>query len=300
MVDPAAHPVVEPALPPAPHRLVYLGTPAMAVPPLRALVAAGFDVALVVTRVDTRRGRGTDTSPSPVKAAALELGIPVSHDVDDVLAANADLGVVVAFGRLIRPHLLAGLPFVNLHFSLLPRWRGAAPVERALLAGDDRTGVCLMRLEAGLDTGPVHARVEVPITSDATGDSLRRLLVDVGTDLLVDRLRHGIGPGTVQDGEVTYAAKLTTDDLHLDWSRPAVERHRQVRLGGAWTTWRGKRLKVHAADLLDGDGVGAEVAADGTAGGLRLTTVQPEGKGPMSWRDLANGARITAPEILGT
>ena len=109
-----------------------------------------------------------------------------------------------------------------------------------------------------------------------------------------------IGPGTVQDGEVTYAAKLTTDDLHLDWSRPAVERHRQVRLGGAWTTWRGKRLKVHAADLLDGDGVGAEVAADGTVGGLRLTTVQPEGKGPMSWRDLANGARITAPEILGT
>ncbi|CAB4587505.1 MAG: methionyl-tRNA formyltransferase [Actinobacteria bacterium] len=300
MVDPAAHPVVEPALPATPHRLVYLGTPAMAVPPLRALVTAGFDVALVVTRVDTRRGRGTDTSPSPVKAAALELGIPVSHDVDDVLAADADLGVVVAFGRLIRPHLLAGLPFVNLHFSLLPRWRGAAPVERALLAGDDRTGVCLMRLEAGLDTGPVHARVEVPITADATGDSLRRLLVDVGTDLLVDQLRHGIGPGTVQDGEVTYAAKLTTDDLHLDWSRPAVERHRQVRLGGAWTTWRGKRLKVHAADLLDGDGVGAEVAADGAVGGLRLTTVQPEGKGPMSWRDLANGARITAPEILGT
>ena len=136
-------------------RLVYLGTPEMAVPPLRALVAAGHDVALVITRADRRRGRGGATSPSPVKAAAVELGVPVSHDVDDVLTAGAELGVVVAFGRIIKPHVLAALPMVNVHFSLLPRWRGAAPVERALLAGDTETGVCIMDVEEGLDTGGV-------------------------------------------------------------------------------------------------------------------------------------------------
>jgi Formyl transferase len=122
-------------VPTYPKRLVYLGTPALAAEPLRALVHAGFDVALVVTRVDKRRGRGSDLAPSPVKAAAIELGLPVSHNVDDVLMVGADLGVVVAFGQLIKPHILEAFPMVNLHFSLLPRWRGAAPMERALLAG---------------------------------------------------------------------------------------------------------------------------------------------------------------------
>jgi len=140
-------------------RLVYLGTPDMAVPPLRALHDAGHDIALVVSGADKRRGRGGATSPSPVKAVALELGLPVTADPDDVLAVAADLGVVVAYGRIIRPHVLAHLPMVNLHFSLLPRWRGAAPVERAILAGDDRTGVCVMAVEETLDTGGVYARV---------------------------------------------------------------------------------------------------------------------------------------------
>jgi methionyl-tRNA formyltransferase len=289
-----------PPLPDQPRRLVYLGTPAMAVPPLDALVTAGFEVALVVTRADTRRGRGGEVSPSPVKVAAMRLGIPVSHDVDAVLDVGADLGVVVAFGRLIRPNVLAELPFVNLHFSLLPRWRGAAPVERALLAGDPVTGVCLMRLEAGLDTGPVHARVEVPIGPDATGDSLRRRLVEVGTELLVEQLMSGIGPARPQTGDPTYAAKLTPDDLLLDWSSRSDVLDRQVRLGGAWTTLHGKRLKLHTVELLDPDEIGAEIRRDGTVGGLRLVTVQPEGRGAMSWRDFANGARLVLPDVLGT
>lgn len=280
-----------------PRRLVYLGTPAMAVPPLEALVAAGFDVATVVTRVDKRRGRGGDLLPSPVKAAAIALGLTVVHRVDDALGLGADLGVVVAFGQLIRPHALATLPMVNLHFSLLPRWRGAAPVERALLAGDDRTGVCLMQLEEGLDTGPVHATIEVPITPDDTGDSLRRRLVEVGTDLLLAQLTEGLSEPTPQQGEPTYAAKLTADDLHLDWSQPAVARHRIVRLGGAWTTFRDRRLKIVAADLVEPDANGAELI-DGMVGGLRLTTVQPEGKAPMSYRDFANGARPQPGEQL--
>src|SRR5205807_7717429 len=139
-------------------RLAFLGTPEAAVPPLRALVNAGHDVVLVVTQPDKRRGRGSATMPSPVKAAALELGLPVTERVDDVLDANVELGVVVAFGRLIKPQVLDKVPMINMHFSLLPRWRGAAPVERAILAGDRETGVAIMQLEEGLDTGPVYAR----------------------------------------------------------------------------------------------------------------------------------------------
>jgi methionyl-tRNA formyltransferase len=263
-------------------RLVYLGTPAMAVPPLRALVAAGHDVALVVTRVDKRRGRGSEMSPSPVKAAALELGLPVSHAVDDVIATGAELGVVVAFGQLIKPHVLAAVPMVNLHFSLLPRWRGAAPVERALLAGDTGTGVSLMQLEEGLDTGPVYARVTVPIGARTTADELRRELVDVGTDLLVRSLAEPLPEPVPQSGEVTYAGKITPVDLRIDWAADAAVIDRLVRMGGAWTTFRGKRMKVLAAELA-----GSE---------LRLVTVQPEGKGPMAYSDWARGARPGADE----
>mgnify|MGYP000423816565 CR=1 FL=1 len=278
-----------------PRRLVYFGTPAMAVPPLQALVAAGFDVVCVVTRVDKRRGRGGELMPSPVKAAAVELGLTVVHTVDDALGLGADLGadlgVVVAFGQLIKPHALAALPMVNLHFSLLPRWRGAAPVERAILEGDTVTGVCLMQLEEGLDTGPVHAVVEVPIASDATGDSLRADLVRIGTDLLCAELTAGLTDPVPQVGEPTYAAKLSPDDLRLDWTTPASVRDRQIRLGGAWTTFRDKRFKVHAAEVVDPHATGDELAPDGTVGGIRLTRVQPEGKPAMPWRDFANGAR---------
>lgn len=284
-------------------RLLFLGTPAMAVPPLEALVGAGFDVAGVVTRIDKRRGRGTDLSPSPVKDAALRLGLPVVHTVDDGLAlgdhAPLDLGVVVAFGQLIKPHALARLPMVNLHFSLLPRWRGAAPVERALLSGDELTGVCLMQLEEGLDTGPVYARVEVPISGATTGDSLRQELVRVGTELLVEELRAGLPVPVPQTGEPTYAAKLSADDLRLDWTRPARELDRVVRLGGAWTTWRGRRLKVVAAMLLDAAAVGDELSNTGDVGGLRLLTVQPEGKPAMAFDAFARGARLAALEPVG-
>ncbi len=284
-------------------RLVYFGTPEMAVAPLESLVAAGFDVVCVVTRIDKRRGRGGELAPSAVKAAATRLGIPVVHSVDEALTCHADLGVVVAFGQMIKPHALAVLPMVNLHFSLLPRWRGAAPVERALLAGDDETGVCLMQLDEGLDTGPVHAMVRVPIGPDATGEALRARLVEAGTRLLIDQLRAGPDAPVAQVGEPTYAAKIGPDDLRLEWSAPAAVRDRQVRLGGAWTTFRGKRLKVHVAGLVDARATGDVLAhtADGVGvvGGLRLVTVQPEGKAPMSYRDFANGARLTATERFG-
>lgn len=284
-------------------RLVFLGTPEMAVPPLRALVAAGHDVALVVTRPDRRRGRGSATSPSPVKAAAAELGLPVSHDVDDVLSVGAELGVVVAFGRIIKPHVLAAVPMVNVHFSRLPRWRGAAPVERAILAGDQDTGVAIMAVAEGLDEGGVYAERVVPIGPRTTAAELRRTLTEIGTELLVETLTHPLGAPVPQTGVPTYAAKLHPDDLRLDWSRPAVELDRIVRVGGAWTTFRGSRLKVLTAEPVAGTG-GDPGSVDGDlvttgAGALRLVTVQPEGKPAMPWPAFANGARPTSADRLG-
>ena len=164
------------------------------------------------------------------------------HVVDDALAVGAELGVVVAFGQIIKPHVLAELPMVNLHFSLLPRWRGAAPVERALLAGDDVTGVCVMRLEEGLDTG---ARVRPRGGADRAGDDGRRARASSwsrsGRDLLVDTLATGLGDPEPQNGEPTYAAKIAPAELRIDWSRPGAEIDRLVRLGGAWTSFRGAR-----------------------------------------------------------
>ncbi len=276
--------------------------------PLRALVAAGFEVALVVSQPDRKRGRGATLVPTPVKAAALALGLAVSDEVDHVVAVGADLGVVVAYGRLIRPPVLARLDLVNLHFSLLPRWRGAAPVERAILAGDDETGVCVMGLEEGLDTGPVHACERVPIGPDETADELRARLVARGSELLVRTLSAGLGAPAPQVGEPTYAAKLDPAELHLDWSRPALELHRLVRVGGAWTTFRGRRLKVRRTRLLSVDpsepgplapGV-LEGIRVGTGGGeLELVEVQPEGRAAQAGTAWRNGARPLPGERLG-
>ena len=289
-------------------RLVYLGTPEMAVAPLRALHAAGHDVVLVVTQPDKRRGRGGGTSPSPVKALAIELGLPVSHVVDDVIATGADLGVVVAFGRLIKPHVLDAVPMINVHFSLLPRWRGAAPVERALLAGDAETGVCIMDVDVTLDTGAIYAAEAVPIAESDTADDLRERLVDVGTRLLVDVVAHDPLPTpTPQVGDPTYAEKFSPEEWELDWSTPAAQLGRWVRAGHAWTTFRGKRLRVLEATPVDAPtdvpapgALGEDGATVGAgSGGVRLDRVQPEGRGPMSWRDFANGAKPEPGEAFG-
>jgi methionyl-tRNA formyltransferase len=287
-----------------PRRLVYLGSPEAAVPPLRALVDAGFDIRLVVSQPDRKRGRGGALLPSPVKAAALELRLPVTDRVDDVLDTDAELGVVVAFGKLVKPHVLERLPMVNLHFSLLPRWRGAAPVERALLAGDAETGVGVMQLEVGLDTGGLYAEERVAIGPEETAEELRARLVAVGTDLLVRTLTEGLGEPVPQSGEPTYAAKLDPAEMAIDWARSAPEVHRLVRLGRAWTTFRGKRLKVLSARIAPPGEPMQPGAVDGllvgTAGGaLELVTVQPEGKGPQAASDWRNGARPQPGEQLG-
>lgn len=277
-------------------RIAYLGTPELAVPPLAALVEAGFDVPLVLSRPDTRRGRGGGHQPSPVKAAAQAMGLRVTDDIADLAEVDVDLGVVVAYGRIIPASVLDDLAMVNIHFSLLPRWRGAAPVERAILAGDPTTGVCLMAVEEGLDTGAVYRRDEVPIGPDETLDELRDRLVEIGVAQLVDALATGLGEPEPQIGEPVHAAKITADERRIDWTAPAVDIHRRVRVGGAFTTFRDKRLKIHRTALAEGSGPPGSI--DGTrvhagTGALELLEVQPEGKGRQdagSWR---NGAQPT-------
>jgi len=289
-------------------RLVYLGTPAIAVPPLYALAEAGFDLPLVITNRDKRRGRGKDLAPTPVKRAAEKLGIAVSHRVADALDVDADLGVVVAFGRLIKPAVLDVLPMVNIHFSLLPRWRGAAPLERAILAGDTETGVCLMELAYELDSGGVYAKQVVPIPVGATLETLRDDLVAAACPLLVDTLRSGLGEAVPQDGEVTWAAKIHAEDLHVDFNQPAVHIERLTRIGRAWTTLGQRRLVLHEVQVSAEAADGAKTLAPGEVDGVRvgtahgvleLVTVQPEGKAAMAAASWVNGARLEPGQRLG-
>jgi methionyl-tRNA formyltransferase len=280
------------------------------VPPLHALVAAGHEVTLVVTRPDRRRGRGAQPSPSPVKVAAAELGLPVvtperaSEAVADVASSGATLGVVVAYGQLLRPDFLAALPegFVNLHFSLLPRWRGAAPVERAILAGDHQTGVCLMAVEEGLDTGGVYASARTEIGADETAGELRARLVELGTALLVEHIGEVVGAEPEpQQGEATYADKLTVEEFAIDPTRSAGELARLVRAGnprpGAWFVVGDRRVKVwraRAGGPLGPDGISPGALLKGGelvtgSGLLELDEVQPEGKRAMTGQALVAG-----------
>jgi methionyl-tRNA formyltransferase len=286
--------------------LVFLGTPEPAVPSLEALVAAGHRVEAVVTRPDRRRGRGGATSPSPVKAAAAELGLEVTHRLADVADTGAELGVVVAYGRLIPASLLEVLPMINVHFSLLPRWRGAAPVERAILAGDSVTGVCVMGLEEGLDTGPLYACQQVGIAEDETLSHLRGRLADLGARLVTEVLAGypPLPPATPQRGEATYAEKLDPAELEVHWDRPALDLVRLIRLERAWCRFRGRRLRLLHAKAVAADGAlpppgtldhRGVAAVDGF---VVLGEVQPEGGRPVDFAAWRRGARLKEGERL--
>jgi methionyl-tRNA formyltransferase len=247
---------------------------------------------------------------TPVKVVATELGVPVTHRLGDLLGIEAELGVVVAFGRIIPAAILVALPMVNLHLSLLPRWRGAAPIERAILAGDLYSGVSLMALDAGLDTGPVYETITVPIEPTESAEALTFRLGELGTDALLGRLRDGkdgLGPTFPQVGEPTYAEKITVWDRHLDFSASAAECLRVVRIGRAWTTFRGSRLIIHAAHVVDQPGseaghrpgalLNGQVTT--TSGRLGLDLVQLEGRASQLYSLFANGAHVLPGELLG-
>jgi methionyl-tRNA formyltransferase len=280
------------------------------------LIESGIHVEAVVTRPDKRRGRGSDTSPSPVKAAAIAFNIPCFDSVDEVVAdlQNRDslsgvTGVVVAYGRILKEPIISLIPLVNLHFSLLPRWRGAAPVERAILSGDAKTGSSIMQIEEGLDTGGVYAVEEVEILTHESADELRSRLGVVGAQQLAHMLRHGFPQATAQDGEPVHAEKISPAELQISWGEPARQAVRQVRVGGAFSYFRNQRIKILDACVhtdasenfsVTSPAVGTiiEMRKDGivvhTADGrLLVSHVQAESKKPMLARDWANGLRVS-------
>lgn len=305
-------------------RLIFAGTPQVAVPSLRALIDSDHEVVAVITRPDARVGRGRRLEPSPVKVLAEEAGLPVLTPTTpkdpEFVARLRDLAPdccpVVAYGALL-PAQILDIPahgWVNLHFSLLPAWRGAAPAQRALIAGDEITGASTFRIEAGLDTGPVFGTMTERIRPDDTSGTLLERLSVAGAPLLVATM-DGIADGDLEPREqpaegVSHAAKLTVDDARLDLNHPALAIDRLIRgctpAPGAWTTFRGQRLKVGPVTITDEHLPAAlidvrrrEVLVGTADRAVRLGEVTPLGKKPMQAADWARGVRIAEGERLG-
>jgi len=304
-------------------RILFFGTPAFAVPSLRALAQSPHQVVAVVTQPDRPRGRGQKLVPSEVKVAAAELGLDVwqpqrlrNGDFDDqVRAACADLGVVAAYGRILSASLLAipRLGMINVHASLLPRWRGAAPVHRAVIAGDAETGVTIMQVVEALDAGPMLARLPTPIGPDESSGALEGRLAELGAGLLVETVNAiARGPVTAtaqNESAVTYAAKLERHESSLDWHQPAQVLHNQIRGLQPWpvaaAVLHGRRVLMrrshpvpaepHAAvpgTILRIDADALVVAAG--SGAIHLFDLQPEGRPVMTIREYLNG-RLAKP-----
>ena len=308
-------------------RIVFAGTPEFAAQHLQALLDAGRTVVAVYTQPDRPAGRGQKLAPSPVKQLAVRHGIPVYQPQTlrdpaaqaELAALQADLMVVVAYG-LILPQAVLDLPrlgCINSHASLLPRWRGAAPIQRAIEAGDDESGVTVMQMEAGLDTGPMLLKVRTPITAKDTGGTLHDRLAALGSQAVVqavDALAAGTLTPEVQDDSLaTYAHKLSKDEARIDWRRPTVELERLVRAFNPWpichTTLGGEALKVHAARLGAGQGEPGHILEAGRngltvacgEGALSLTRLQLPGGKPLDFADLYNSRReqFAAGLVLG-
>ena len=306
--------------------LVFCGTPRFAVPTLARVVETGFQVNLVVTQPDRPRGRGMEVAFSPVKQLALELGLPVAQPEkiknnqefqQQLTALGSEAIVVVGYGRIIPPWMLSLPPLgnVNLHGSLLPRYRGAAPIQWAIARGETVTGVTTMRLDAGLDTGDILLQKSVPIAASDTADSLAPRLAEIGADLMVETLR-GLQAGSIhprpQDhSQATLAPILKKEDGRMDFHRPASELYNRLRgfqpWPGAYTTFRNRNLAVWAARPVEHELVRAELSvsadqlivgcAPGTA--LELLELQPEGKKRMPAKDFIHGYRPHSGEKLG-
>lgn len=308
-------------------RIVFAGTPGFSIPCLTALSnAEGMDVVGVVSQPDRKSGRGMKLTPSAVKQAALDAGIDVItpeslRDNAEALAwleaKQADVLVVVAFGMILPKTWLNAVRIapVNVHASLLPRWRGAAPIERSLLAGDCETGVCIMQMEEGLDTGGVYARRSLPITNQSTGSELWFALAPMGAALLLEtlpKIAAGLQPEPQAKEGIIYAHKIHNEERVIDWSRSAAEIDRLVRCfsprPGVRARCNGKWLKLIAGSVLAGTRraevgtvLGAEhgldvVCADGSV--YRISELQPEGKKAMSATDFLRGAQIQISTIL--
>lgn len=293
-------------------KIIFMGTPEFSVPVLEELHQA-HDIVAVYCQPPRRAGRGKSDRPSPVQARAEALRLPVRHPVSlrseeavrDFAALGADVAVVVAYG-LILPQAVLDVPrlgCLNIHASLLPRWRGAAPIHRAIMAGDRETGVCIMQMDAGLDTGPVLLREAVPIGAEETTADLHDRLSALGARMIVEALAQVSLPAVPQPAEgVTYAAKIDKAEARVDWSRPAVEVDRLIRglspFPGAWTEVNGERVKLLRSRLAKGQGTPGQVlhgfAIACGAGAVEITQAQREGKRPMPVAEVLRGLILPA------
>ncbi len=296
-------------------RVVFMGTPEFSVPVLDALVDAGHEIAAVYCQPPRPAGRGKKDRPTPVHARAAALGLEVRHPVSlkspqeqqEFSALQADVAVVVAYG-LILPQSILDAPAhgcLNIHASLLPRWRGAAPIHRAIMAGDVETGICIMQMEAGLDTGPVLLRAVTPIGAEETTDQLHDRLSVMGAEQIVEALGrlHELSPEPQAQDGVTYAAKIDKAEARVDWSRSAAEVDRQIRglspFPGAWTEIEGERVKLLASRLSDGQGAPGEVLDDVLRvacgdGAIELLRLQRAGKGAQDKQSFLRGWPVAA------
>ena len=292
-------------------RVVFMGTPEFSVPVLRALAAA-HEVMGVWCQPPRPAGRGKQPRPSPVQLAAEELGLPVHHPVSlrgdeaqaEFAAMRADVAVVVAYGLILPQAVLDAPRFgcLNIHASLLPRWRGAAPIQRAILAGDAETGICIMQMEAGLDTGPVLLRAATTIGSEETTADLHYRLSSMGAALILTALARlpELVPEPQPAEGVTYAAKIDKAEARVDWSRSAAEIDRQIRglspYPGAWCDVAGERVKLLRSRLATGQGEPGAVLHDMTVacgdGAVEITLAQREGKRPMEPAEFLRGLRL--------
>ena len=295
-------------------RLVFLGTPAFAVPTLERMVEAGHEVPLVVTQPDRPRGRGQNAAPTPVKEAALRLGLPVYQPerirrpeaLDRLRGLAADGMVVVGYGQIIPQTVidLAPLGIINVHASLLPKYRGAGPIQWAIINGETRTGVTTMRIDAGLDTGDMLLKAETEIDPDENAVELGRRLSVMGAGLLVETLAriHDIVPERQDGSQATLAPLLKKEDGLIDWSRPAAAIHNQVRglqpWPGAYTTFRGQALHIWKTRIAEKASLKPWAVVCGE-GALELLEVQLEGRKRISAADFANGQRLNENDRLG-
>lgn len=304
-------------------RIAFMGTPDFAVAALNALHGAGHDIVAVYSQPPRPVGRGLKLQPSPVQKRAEELGIPTRHPKGfkknaearaEFAALNLDIAVVAAYG-LILPKEVLDAPkqgCLNIHASLLPRWRGAAPIQRAILAGDPESGICIMRMEEGLDTGPVLMRGNVPITHATTAQSLHDALAAQGGELIVKtlaKIASGDKPAPqVQPAEgVTYAHMLTKEDGRIDWTKPSSEIERQLRAlhpwPGVWCMQGEHRLKILEVETVPGKGKPGEIldrhmiVACGE-GALKLKKIQPQDRKPMDGLSFMNGTHLNVGDVL--
>jgi methionyl-tRNA formyltransferase len=300
-------------------RLIFMGTPGFSVPALEALVAAGHEVACVYTQPPRPGGRGQKPRPSPVQVRAEAMGVPVRtprtlRDPAEQAAlaeVGAEIAVVVAYG-LILPQPVLDAPArgcLNIHASLLPRWRGAAPIQRAVMAGDAETGISIMAMEAGLDTGPVLLSEATPIGAHDTAGTLHDRLSALGGRLIVEALARldALTPEPQPDEGVTYAAKIDKTEAHIDWTRPAADVDRLIRglspFPGAWAEAAGARVKLLLSEPVAGAGVPGTVldAAPTVAcgeGAVRLLRLQRAGRGPQAAADVQRGFPLTPGDRL--